>query len=197
MGIKDFFAKQKEKAAQEQAAREQRQAAERERKAEEQRMLNEKTAATEKELRTRMSASPILDMIINELTKEAWAWNRQGVEDDGVRTVALTADIFEVKWSYGRMEQRFLGSNKLGLPIVEEEWVEDVYERVAYSYTKSGYAPLTSFTGQVVIPLERVIQLWGEEVQGRIRKQIPNCYFNKTEKPGFTYKLPEPNRSLF
>ena len=128
-------------------------------------------------LREKMAASPVMDMIFQELMTEDWAVCRQGTEDNGKRKVILTDDVFAVKWS--KMQTKYVGSNSWGFAQYEDE--EVFFGRVAYSYTKSGYAPLAAYESDgITIPQQQVIKLWASEIQNRMKQLFPGCSFEGT-----------------
>ena len=184
-----FFDDMKKKSAEKKA----REAQERERQAQERERKEKLVRDVKIELREKMAASPVINMIFTELAGEEFAFCRQGTEDDGRRRVILSADIFEVKWA--KVRQEYVGSNSLG--IAKTEPVEVIFGRAAYSYTKSGYAPLSAYQSRgVTIPQHEVIQLWTVEIQNRFKQMIPKCSFEGT-KNGFFYTLPQPERQMF
>ena len=201
MGFVNFLQDKKKAADDRKRAREQKEAQERAKRQQEKEAKERKIQAIEDALKNRMRQSPVLDMIFQELQQANWAITRQGNEDDGNRHVRLTDDTFEVEWSETHEENRYLGTDKLGLPHYQKEWVKNVFESVSYSYTKIGFAPLVAYKtddNEVEISKERVISLWADVAQEKMSVQMPGCEFKKwKDGGGFTYTLPMPTRSLF
>lgn len=155
-----------------------------------------KRIAVESELRDRFSKSPVLDMLFEQLKTLDWATTCQSAQDNGLRRVTLTEDTLAIKWAEWHSDSRLAGFNKWGIAQYEQTSTENIHNQVCYSYTKSGYAPLDAYYGDVYIPLERVLELWSDEIKRRLCLTIPGCdCFEGIDS--FSYFVPRPTKSMF
>lgn len=113
----------------------------------------------------------------------------QSYYDSCRRTVTVEPDGFEIKWSSFH-EEPYVGSDGQR----HTQRVEDVHGRVGYSYTKSGYLPLHSYSydnGKKEISTQRVCCLWASIVRERMVAKMPNCKFSGVnDNATFTYTVP-------
>ena len=151
-----------------------------------------KQESAENEVLQKLSACPLLDLLIENVLsdeEEPWLQMGQSYYDSCRRTVKVEPDGFEIKWSSYHSEP-YIGSDGQR----HEQNVEDVHGRIGYSYTKSGYLPLHSYSydnGKKEISTQRVCCLWASIVRERMAAKMPNCKFGGvTENATFTYTVP-------
>lgn len=146
---------------------------------------NAKREAVENEVIRALSQLPILDALVYSFAEAAkskpWLTKCQGYYDERKRKVAIAADTFFVEWEK-----------------VSSEGKRETIDAVNYAYTESGYVPLHDHInekGKVDIPLIRVLTLWAEVVQSRLKEQMPNCRFSEisvhADYVTFAYKVPQ------
>lgn len=151
-----------------------------------------KQESAENEVLQKLSACPLLDLLIKNVLgdeDEPWLQMGQSYYDSCHRTVKVEPDVFEIKWSSYHNEP-YIGSDGQR----HEQRVEDVHGRIGYSYTKSGYLPLHSYSydnGKKEISTQRVCCLWASIVRERMAAKMPNCKFGGvTDNATFTYTVP-------
>lgn len=151
-----------------------------------------KQESAENEVLQKLSSCPLLDLLIENVLRneeEPWLQMGQSYYDSCRRTVKVEPDGFEIKWSSYHNEP-YIGSDGQR----HEQSVEDVHGRVGYSYTKSGYLPLHSYSydnGKKEISTQRVCCLWASIVRERMAAKMPNCKFGGvTDNATFTYTVP-------
>ncbi len=157
-----------------------------------------KQESAESEVLQKLSAVPLLDLLIENVLNEAaadesWLQIAQNYYDSCKRTVTVEADGFEIKWS-GYHDEQYVGNDG----NVRTKRVEDIYGRIGYSYTKSGYRPLHGYTyegGKKTITTDRVCWLWASVIRERMAAKMPSCDFDGVcgTKGGatFTYTVPK------
>ena len=153
----------------------------------------EAIAETEEIVMQRLSKVDLIDKLINVTLNDEenpWIAERQNYYDNGVRFIDIDVDLYGVKWVYFEEEQ-YVDSR--GVPNTRT--VEKVIKKVEYSYTKSGYLPLHSFTeGEEEIPAKRVRYLWAMVVREHLMAAMPDCSFGEIKDSDdtvyFTYKIP-------
>lgn len=152
-----------------------------------------KQESAENEVLQKLSACPLLDRLIENVLKDEerpWVQMGQSYYDSCLRTVKVEPDGFEIEWNSYHSEPD-TGSNGQR----HEQSVEDVHDRISYSYTKSGYLPLHSYSydnGKKEISTQRVCCLWASIVRERMAAKMPDCKFgNVTDSATFTYTVPE------
>lgn len=151
-----------------------------------------KQESAENEVLQKLSACPLLDLLIENVLgdeEEPWLQMGQNYYDSCCRTVTVEPDGFEIKWS-SYHEEPYIGNDGNR----HTQRVEDVHGRVGYSYTKSGYLPLHSYSydsGKKEISTERVCYLWASIIRERMAAKMPNCVFcDVSYDATFTYIVP-------
>lgn len=152
----------------------------------------EKQESAENEVRQKLSACPLLDLLIENVLgeeDEPWLQMGQSYYDDCSRTVKVVPDGFEIKWSSYHYEP-YIGSDGQS----HEQKVEDVNGRVGYSFTKRGYRPLHSYSyddGKKNVSTERVCYVCASIIRERMAAKMPNCKFDSVNwNATFTYTVP-------
>lgn len=112
-------------------------------KAEAVRLEEEKIARESR--KKKIASSPVIDALFVEFKKYGWILNRQSGNDNGLRELRITSDTVEIKWSRMQRSSHIVGQDKWGIDIYKEEYIEEIYGHVVYSFTKSGYAPLDDY----------------------------------------------------
>lgn len=169
--------------------------------AEEKKNLETQTYADAKEvLMQKLSVCPLLDRLVDTIKTDpenGWIFLANDYYESRIRQVTIEKDMFEIKWSSFREERYVSGHNDHGNPVYAKRTVEDVFGKVAYSYTKSGYLPLHEFkyvdeaTGtEAVIKEKAVIDAWVAIVRERLMSEMPDAVFNNIKGTGFTYVVP-------
>lgn len=147
--------------------------------------------SAENEVLQKLCACPLLDLLIENILGEEEPWLQMGQSyyDSCCRTVSIEPDGFEIKWSSYHNEP-YIGSDGQR----HEQRVEDVHGCIGYSYTKSGYLPLHSYTfddGKQEIPTHRVCYLLASIVRERMSAKMPHCTFGEvTNNATFIYVVP-------
>lgn len=147
---------------------------------------------TEDEVMQMLSKQKILDDIMytlgEELENNSWLVKCQSYYDDRERVVTVGPDLFEIKW---RVIQEERDSQGKRYPV------ENILEKVAYSYTKSGYTPIPNYAHY---SQQRVVEMWAKVVQESLNVKFEDCimenkYIEKDKQRNncfsFTYKVPE------
>lgn len=153
---------------------------------------NAKRESAENEVLQKLSSVPLLDLLIDNVLgaeDEPWLQMGQSYYDSCCRIVTVEPDGFEIKWS-SYHEEPYIGNDGNR----HTQRVEDVHGRIGYSYTKSGYLPLHSYSydnGKKEISSQRVCCLWASIVRERMAAKMPNCKFDGvTDNATFTYTVP-------
>lgn len=176
MGILEYFKEKKKKEAEAKAAQ------------------AEAWRIKEENLKKRIESSPIIDALFAEFAKHDWILRRQSAEDKGEREVCVTNDTISIKWFSMHYSSRVVGQDKWGVNIYKSNMTEEVHGHVAYSFTKSGYAPLDGY-------LER--EVFAEVITNRIEAAVQYTYSSSNNKLGEhdssyrTYTLPAPTQRTF
>ena len=152
-----------------------------------------KQEAAENEILQKLSQAPILDLlienVINSGDEEPWLFSGMSYYDSCRRTVIIEPDGFGIKWS-STHEEPYIGSDGQR----RTQRVEDVHGELGYSYTKSGYLPLHSYSyddGRKEISVDRVCCLWASIIRERLAAKMPDCKFgNVGSSATFTYSVP-------
>lgn len=151
-----------------------------------------KQQSAENEVMQKLSQVPLLEILIQNILEEEdepWIQRGQNYYDSCQRTVTVEPDVFEIKLS-SYHDEPYVGND--GQRHIQH--VEDVHGRVAYSYTKSGYLPLHSYSyndGKKEISTKRICYLWASIVHERMSAKMPDCKFNNVnEDATFTYTVP-------
>lgn len=150
-----------------------------------------KQESAENEVLQKLSSVPLLDLLIENVlgAEEPWLQMGQSYYDSCCRTVTVEPDGFEIKWS-SYHEEPYIGNDGNR----HTQSVEDVHGRIGYSYTKSGYLPLHSYSydsGKKEISTQRVCYLWASIIRERMAAKMPNCEFSDVSYDAtFTYTVP-------
>lgn len=152
-----------------------------------------KQEAAENEVLQKLSAVPILDLLIENLLHaedNPWLQMGQSYYDSCHRIVTVEPDSFEIKWSSCH-EEPYIGNDGQR----HTKTVEDVHGRICYGYTNSGYRPLHGYSydgGKKEVSTERVCYLWASVVRDRMMAVMPNCKFGSVaDDATFTYSVPK------
>ena len=146
-------------------------------------------AADFAELVERLKKSSLMDALMLQLECDPWVFTRQGLDDDGFRHVSFSVDGFSITQS--RMcpkESTRIG--KYGIVHYETTWEKEIVNQVAYSYIKSGYAPLSSYKS---LSVNDVLFCWQEEWKNRMKKRVSGINVSGFER----YILPMPTEQAF
>ena len=101
-----------------------------------------------------------------------WLTLPQNYYDKRTREVSFGPDIFEIKW-YDTHNESYYAGDKL---VTRK--VEDIYGRVAVSFTASGYKPLhRSQIDDVVFDVKKVIEVWANYIRGKLIEKYPELDF--------------------
>lgn len=150
--------------------------------------------AVEDMVMQKLSQVPLLDMIIETLKneKEPWMEIAQSYYDNRQRVVVIEDDGFQIKWRTVRREDYIGNDGKR-----HSQNIEDVHERVGYSYTKSGYLPLHGYRnerGYEEVNVGRMRYLWASIIRERLVAQMPECQFGEVKQGDgiayFIYTVP-------
>lgn len=149
----------------------------------------------EDEVMQKLSQVQLLDLLVENVRNndEDWVTKCQSYYDSRVRVVNIEEDMFEIKWRRVYQERVQVGTYQDGTPKIETRDAEEVFGRVGYSYTKSGYRPLHSYDNGIpggTVSSDRVCQLWTKVVHERLQAAMPNCEFSKVNGCSFTYQVP-------
>ena len=180
------------KSKEERAAEEAERQAEQKRKEEERKAEEAQKEAQRKvdldELKEKLKQSPLMAALMLQLESEPWTLARQSGDDYGRRDFEFTPDGLSIIYSdFYQVEKEWY--DKIGLVHYDTEWKKKIVAQVAYSYTKSGYAPLSAYKS---IPAEDVLTYWKFEWEDRMKKRVPGIRINYDY-----YKLPAPTKQAF
>ena len=149
----------------------------------------------ENEVLEKLAKVPLLDSLIESILfedQEPWLQMGQSYYDSCRRVVNVEPDSFEIKWS-GYHEEASVGNDGQR----HTKPVEDIYGRIGYSYTKSGYLPLHNYNsndGYKVVSTKRVCFLWASIIRERMLAKMPTCKFEDVHETGngasFSYTVP-------
>ncbi len=188
MSIRQFIAQkaaeQKAKAEADRIAREQAEQQARE-KAE---LAKQQRQKEVEELREKIKNSPLMAGLMLELQKESWILCKQDASETGRREFAFSADGIQIEWTQIR-EETHESYNRLGMVRYDSEWIRDSIAKIAYSYTKSGYAPLGAYKS---LSANDVLHYWREEWENRMKELVPGISIAWDH-----YYLPTPSRNAF
>ncbi len=104
-----------------------------------------KQESAEKEVIQKLANAPILDLLIDNVIKasdeESWIMRGQNYYDKCRRTVIVEPDVFGIKWS-SMCDKSYIDNDGQR----KTQRVEEVQGEICYSYTKSGYLLLHSYS---------------------------------------------------
>lgn len=110
-------------------------------------------AQAREELETKLKGSKLFSLLMDAILNDAdnpWLYQAQDFHEDGKRFVWVDLESFEIKWATSYWEDYIAGYYSDGQPKRSTRLAEDVHAHVEYSYTKSGFAPLSNYTSSII-----------------------------------------------
>lgn len=189
MGLFQYFADKKAAKLEEEAAQRQRQASQEQALAARRAAEAAAYSADSADLKARLKQSPLMDALMAQLEKEhPWVFCRQGSDDFGSRYFEFTEDTIHIEvYTYREVED--VRYDKFGLVHYDTRFEKIELAQVTYSYTKSGYAPLSSYKS---LSTSTVLHHWKQEWIARMKERIPQIKFSDD-----SYTLPVPTKQAF
>lgn len=130
-----------------------------------------------------MAESPLIDLIVNEvlnMDRNSFVHIQQIPQDNCKRIVVIGSDFFQIKWTTYHNESYVDPYTEK----VKYKTVEDIIEEVSYSFSASGYQPLSSFNSSngTTIGVSKVVKIFAEVVKSKMEQTFPNYRFQYVER---------------